>query len=115
MFAVFKLHERLRERLEELPGCKVPDIARKMKMDPRRVAHYFEGKRRPDYPTFIALCAALETTPNAILGVGSDLEPFYALLARLGQAGREQALAMLRVIEAHQLPKQSASPIRQRA
>ncbi len=62
-----KLGESLRKRAQEL-GLTDTDVAHRAGLAPRRYGFYATGDRQPDYQTFIAICKALDTTPNFLLG-----------------------------------------------
>ncbi len=60
---------RLRSRAKQL-GLPDAEVARRAGLAPRRYGFYVTGDRQPDFGTLITICAALDTTPNALLGFG---------------------------------------------
>jgi transcriptional regulator with XRE-family HTH domain len=60
---------QLRERAKELELSHA-EIARRCGLTERRFAHYAAGAREPDLATLVRICTALQTTPDALLGVG---------------------------------------------
>lgn len=64
--------EILAKRLKEIAarrGVSDAAMARHIGLDERRYAHYAAGRRKPDLETFLRIAAALETTPNDLLGI----------------------------------------------
>ena len=59
---------RLRERASEL-GIAHAEAARRAGLSERRYAHYVSGIREPDLATLVRIAEALQTTPDALLGV----------------------------------------------
>lgn len=59
---------RLRQRAKEL-GISHAEAARRSGLSERRYAHYVSGIREPDLATLVRIAKALQTTPNALLGV----------------------------------------------
>lgn len=59
---------RLRQRAKEL-GISHAEAARRSGLSERRYAHYVSGIREPDLATLVRIARALQTTPNALLGV----------------------------------------------
>ena len=44
------------------------ELAKALNVSPSTIGMYEQGRREPDFPTFLALCVVLGTTPNYILG-----------------------------------------------
>ena len=85
--------KKLRERAKQL-GISNAQAARRIGLEERRYAHYVSGRREPDLATLVRIARALQTTPNALLGVAIDGQPETnrsTLLDRLLHAA--QALA----------------------
>ncbi len=61
---------RLRQRAKEL-GISNSEAARRSGLSEQRYGHYIRGFREPRLATLVRIAAALETTPDALLGVGS--------------------------------------------
>lgn len=62
----------LAKKLKEIAarrGVSDAAMARHIGLDERRYAHYAAGRRKPDLETFLRIAAALETTPNDLLGI----------------------------------------------
>ena len=80
----------LRQRAKEL-GISHAEAARRSGLSERRYAHYVSGIREPDLATLVRIARALETTPNALLGIeGQKVEQSRRLLMkdRLNSAAR---------------------------
>jgi transcriptional regulator with XRE-family HTH domain len=85
--------KKLRERAQQL-GISNAEAARRIGLEERRYAHYVSGRREPDLATLVGIAKALQTTPNALLGVTPDGQPETrrsTLLDRL--MGATQAMA----------------------
>lgn len=65
--------QRLRERAKQL-GISNAAAARRVGLDERRYAHYASGRREPDMATLVNIAEILETTPNWLLGVISNVK-----------------------------------------
>ena len=63
--------QRLRHRALEL-GLSDAEVARRAGLSERRYGNYVVGRREPDFQTLERICTALATTPNELLGFGSD-------------------------------------------
>jgi|SRR5581483_3878813 len=59
---------RLRQRAKEL-GISHAEVARRSGLGERRYGHYVSGRREPNLATLVRIARALQTTPNALLGV----------------------------------------------
>ena len=59
---------KLRERARDLQLSHA-EIARRCGLTERRFGHYVTGTREPDLGTLVRISNALDTTPNALLGV----------------------------------------------
>lgn len=95
--------ERLRERAREL-GMSDAAVARLVGLAQRRYSAYVNEQRSPDYRTLVAICRALRTSPDAILGFAQHppLRATDGLEARVRSvligmkpADRERALEVL--------------------
>jgi transcriptional regulator with XRE-family HTH domain len=72
---------RLRERAAEL-GIPHAEAARRSGLSERRYSNYVNGIREPDLATLVRIAAALQTTPNELLGsTGKRKQSPRALLA----------------------------------
>lgn len=60
---------RLRQRAKAL-GISHAEAARRSGVSERRYGHYVRGIREPDLSTLVRIAEALQTTPNALLGIG---------------------------------------------
>lgn len=95
--------QRLKDRAREL-GLSDAAVARLLDMPQRRYSAYANEARSPDYRTLIAICRALRTSPDAVLGFVAH-PPVAALdgvearvrsvLAGMRPAEREKALEVL--------------------
>ena len=90
---------RLRERAAEL-GLPHAEIARRSGLSERRYANYVSGIREPDLATLVRIAEALETTADALLGIGETgpASERSQLLDRLLSAARvltDQELEMV--------------------
>ena len=61
---------RLRQRAVEL-GISQSEAARRSGLSEGRYAHYVSGRSEPDLSSLVRIAKALQTTPNALLGVDS--------------------------------------------
>lgn len=80
---------KLRERAEQL-GISNSEAARRAGLDERRYAHYVRGRSEPDLATLVRIAKALDTHPNALLGLdnqGNAGAGKSILLERLTAAG----------------------------
>lgn len=79
--------KRLRERAEEL-GIAHAEAARRSGLSERRYSHYVAGIREPDLATLVRISQALQTTPDALLGVGDKAKatPRSLLVDRINSA-----------------------------
>jgi transcriptional regulator with XRE-family HTH domain len=59
---------RLRQRAIEL-GITQSEAARRSGLSEGRYAHYINGRSEPGLATLLRISKALQTTPNALLGV----------------------------------------------
>jgi transcriptional regulator with XRE-family HTH domain len=62
---------KLRKRAEEL-GISNAEAGRRVGLSERRYGHYISGAREPDLATLVRIAEVLETTPNNLLGVGTE-------------------------------------------
>jgi transcriptional regulator with XRE-family HTH domain len=62
---------RLRQRAKQL-GISHAEAARRCGLSERRYGHYVSGIREPDLATLIRISQALETSPDALLGVSKN-------------------------------------------
>ena len=95
--------ERLRERAREM-GMSDAAVARLVGLAQRRYSAYVNETRSPDYRTLVAICRALRTSPDAILGFAQH-PPLRAtdglearvrsVLVGMRPADRERALDVL--------------------
>ena len=78
---------RLRERAAEL-GIAHAEAARRSGLTERRYSNYVSGIREPDLATLVRIAEALQTTPDALLGVvgAQSPSPRSLLLDRLNSA-----------------------------
>ncbi len=77
--------QKLRRRAQELELSDA-EVARRVGISQARYQHYVVDRREPDLGTFIRICKALATTPNAILGFDGearDNDEQAALAARI--------------------------------
>lgn len=78
--------QRIRDRIAAL-GIDQAEAARRSGMSPQRFGNYALAKRRPDPQTLAKIASALETTPDALLGVSEAtydaLEPILERLLEL--------------------------------
>jgi transcriptional regulator with XRE-family HTH domain len=83
---------RLRERAAEL-GIAHAEAARRSGLSERRYSHYVNGIREPDLATLVRIAEALQTTPDALLGVADPkpASPRSRLIDRLNSAARALA------------------------
>ena len=58
----------LRERAKHLELSHA-EVARRCGLTERRLGHYMTGTREPDFATLLKICAVLDTSPSALLGV----------------------------------------------
>lgn len=63
--------QRMRRRAVEL-GIRDVEVARRAKISPRRYSHYVNDQRQPDYDTLVAICAALDCTPDYLFGFSGE-------------------------------------------
>ena len=59
---------RLRQRAKELRISQA-EAARRCGLTERRYGHYVSGIREPDSATLVRIAHALQTTPDALLGI----------------------------------------------
>ena len=94
---------KVRERCKELDLAHA-EVARRSGLTERRFGHYVAGTREPDLATLLKICATLETSPNALLGVeettkkdrdNSDREAIVAGLALLTPSNLRLLKAMV--------------------
>lgn len=60
--------DRVRERAADL-GLSQAEIARRSGVSERRMGHYLGDRSEPDLQLLIKIAAALDVTPNYLLGV----------------------------------------------
>lgn len=80
--------DRLRARARAL-GLTDAEVARRLGLAQSRYANYVNGNREPDLATFARICRALATTPDEILGFGTES----------GEAERRRALAAIETMD----------------
>ena len=61
--------KQLREKAANL-GITHAEVARRSGLSERRYGHYVSGIREPDLATLVRIAQTLQTTPDALLGVG---------------------------------------------
>lgn len=90
---------RLRERAAEL-GISHAEAARRAGLSERRYSHYVSGIREPDLATLVRIAEALQTTLDALLGVGDPRPRSRRLLLtdRLNSAAQALAQEDLEVV-----------------
>lgn len=69
-----KFADNLRKRAAELDISNA-EAARRAGLDERRYGNYITSRTEPDLATLVRIAEALKTTPNALLGVGSQRAP----------------------------------------
>jgi len=84
---------KLRDRAQEL-GLSDAEVARRADLHPRRYSNYVNEEREPDFQTLLRICAVLQTTPDALFGLGDGGTP--PVLAARGPA---EGMALLREID----------------
>lgn len=65
--------KRLRARLDQL-GITGSELARRVELSPRRIGHYLNDKREPDFGQLVKLCKELRTHPNYLFGFDDEPE-----------------------------------------
>ena len=65
--------ENLRKRVDEL-GLSLAEAARRCGLSERRLANYATGDREPDLATLVKIAETLDTTPDALLGIGNRVD-----------------------------------------
>lgn len=96
------LGQRLRERAREL-GLADTTVAERVGLSQQRYHNYVSDQTEPDYATLLRICRALDTTPNAVLGVEtprSEPDEAKVLRARIAAAAGAMAVPTLRVTAA---------------
>ncbi len=88
----------LRRRVEDL-GLSLAEAARRCGLSERRLANYAAGTREPDLATLVKIAETLNTTPDALLGVGGPPDALDDERAVL----REQLAADARPLDASAL------------
>ncbi|MCS0496864.1 helix-turn-helix transcriptional regulator [Ancylobacter sp. MQZ15Z-1] len=63
----------LRKRAEEL-GISNAEAARRAGLSERRYGNYISGRREPDLATLVRIATVLETSPNALLSFGAQVD-----------------------------------------
>lgn len=102
--------ERMKARAREL-GLTDAAVARALGIGQHRYSAYANESREPDFATLARICAVLRTTPDALLGYGSQpagSSDDDASLARLAAAAmamsgpdRARAVAVMETLAAH--------------
>jgi transcriptional regulator with XRE-family HTH domain len=84
---------RLRARAQQLALTDAA-AARRCGLSERRFGYYVRGTHEPDYTTLLKICAALDTTPDALLLPSPAAKPRSEdkLLSRLAGASRTLGL-----------------------
>ncbi|MCW5684215.1 MAG: helix-turn-helix transcriptional regulator [Pseudolabrys sp.] len=65
--------ERLRLRLEALNMTNV-ELAKRSQISERSISHYLTGRSEPNLAGLVRIAKAAGTTPNELLGVGTEPE-----------------------------------------
>jgi len=108
---------RLRARAQQL-GLTDAAAARRCGLSERRFGYYVRGAHEPDYTTLLKICAALDTTPDALLLPGPAAKPRGEdkLLSRLAGASRtldpdnlQLAVALIETLASHRV-RMAAAP-----
>ncbi len=95
--------QRLKDRARDM-GLSDAAVARLLGLPQRRYSAYANETRSPDYRTLVAICRALRTSPDAVLGfvahpplgAGDGVEArVRSVLAGMKPAERERALEVL--------------------
>ena len=96
------LGQRLRERAREL-GLADATVAARLGLSQQRYYNYVSDQTEPDFETLLRICRALDTTPDAVLGIDApqaDVDEREALRARIAAAAGAMALPTLQVTAA---------------
>lgn len=56
-------------------GLSQVELAKAVNVSPSAIGMYEQGRREPDFPTFLSICLVLGTTPNYILGQDKKFKP----------------------------------------
>lgn len=56
-------------------GLSQVELAKAINVSPSAIGMYEQGRREPDFPTFLSICLVLGTTPNYILGQDKKFKP----------------------------------------
>ena len=56
-------------------GLSQVELAKAVNVSPSAIGMYEQGRREPDFPTFLSICFVLGTTPNYILGQDKKFKP----------------------------------------
>lgn len=56
-------------------GLSQVELAKAVNVSPSAIGIYEQGRREPDFPTFLSICLVLGTTPNYILGQDKKFKP----------------------------------------
>lgn len=94
----------LRQRASEI-GLSDAEVARRAGLDEGRYGNYVRDAREPDLATLVKISRVLATTPNALLGVGTETSADYpravAALSALDDDGRRLAIELLDTMVEH--------------
>jgi transcriptional regulator with XRE-family HTH domain len=91
----------LRSRAERL-GLSHAEVARRAGLSERRYGNYVTGRREPDLSTLLRIAAALETSPDELLGVtvGEEAQTREELLSAVVPALSRLTVERLRLVTA---------------
>ena len=88
---------RIRERCRDL-GISEAEAARRSGISARRFSFYVNDQREPNFATLLAMCKALDVTPNYLFGIDSapEVRPpslGQRMQARLAELGLSEHIA----------------------
>ena len=92
------LGDRMRARAREL-GIPDAEVARRAGLTQQRYANYVVDRHEPDLETFARICAALEASADAMLGVALAVAAPPGLSAALAELDAASMTVLLRVAE----------------
>lgn len=94
--AMRSFSRNLRRKVSAL-GLSLSEAARRAGVSERRFSNYVCERREPDLATLMRIAAALETTPDALLGVkrssSATIDQITSNLTALSEADRKLVLA----------------------
>ena len=79
-------HEKLKKQAAD-KGMSGASLARRIGQHERRVNHYLNGVRQPDYGTLVKLCRVLDLSPDDVLDVNLPLTTVTKSLPSRGNEG----------------------------